>query len=498
MSKQSTIQVAIYPTPAPQIGEVFQEVPLYDALEEACRYVYAAKGILSEQQQLLVREHFQQLFALMDSRYHLEVWLERELLTEDFWQGIRQFFPQFAWIRAELEEKSYGQRVYRFDFVPLVLREKEFPFAIHLEDSLAQQFGLSREEALKQAEGLIQELVTQYIVGSSSTATSTSEGLRKKNAKPQRSQVESTNTENTSYKPKTPSSQEATPSMESVQKASTTLENNKGPKEPVQTPSVDSTKTEETDKDLDKNPRESTIRSMTSSLMAFLDEKEEKRKTTETKETSERAPVKPSQPSENGTVAIPERKMTQHKGTKYLQNLNKRLEMTIENLEQAMLYGGIHYFSLDNELKEEEDWDKQLTISLREYTYLIQKGKFLEQVWQLNGDLVDKTEKMTVKVNAHGNKLIYERNQVKKIKENLTSQDIQFVLNECQLIESRVKVRTRPWFRKPYAKLMKMDYDNLLRKAAYFDLLQGENGILERTVKREREAAAVKDAEEVD
>lgn len=76
MSKQRAIQLAIYPTPAPETGSSLREEDLYDALEEACRYVYAAKGVLTEAQRLLIREHFQQLFQLMDSRYHLEVWLE--------------------------------------------------------------------------------------------------------------------------------------------------------------------------------------------------------------------------------------------------------------------------------------------------------------------------------------------------------------------------------------------------------------------------------------
>ncbi|OJG66613.1 hypothetical protein RV10_GL001424 [Enterococcus pallens] len=42
---------------------------------------------------------------------------------------------------------------------------------------------------------------------------------------------------------------------------------------------------------------------------------------------------------------------------------------------------------------------------------------------------------------------------------------------------------------------MKMDYDNLLGKAAYFDLLQGESSVLEKMV-REHQDPPVKDAEE--
>lgn len=396
MSKQRAIQLAIYPTPAPETGSSLREEDLYDALEEACRYVYAAKGVLTEAQRLLIREHFQQLFQLMDSRYHLEVWLEERFSYEEYWQSLHQFFPQFAWIQVRLEEKAYGRKVYRFECIPLLLREKEFPFAIHLEDSLAQQFGLSREEAVPQAEKLLLELVEKSLQETKEQAATEKEA---------------------SIKKETTSSIEETPS------------------------------------------------------------KTVKTTTTDQKEPKKLAPAAISQ---------------EQQALKKLQVINQQLERTIEKLEQSMLYSGIRYFQ--QEVKEEEDWDKQLTISLREYTYLMQKAKFLEQIWQLNGELVDKTEKMTV----NGSQLIYERNQVKKIKDTFTSQDIHYVLYECQLIESRVKVRPRPWFRKPYVKLMKMDYNNLLSKASYFDLLQGESGVLERNLKHSREATTVKDAEEAD
>lgn len=174
-----------------------------------------------------------------------------------------------------------------------------------------------------------------------------------------------------------------------------------------------------------------------------------------------------------------------------LRAVNQKLEMVIEKLELSMLHSGIQYFD-EGYAKEESDWDKRLTISLREYTYLLQKARFLEQMWNLNGELINKTEKMTVT----GNKLVYERDQVKQIKANLSTRDIHFVLYECQVIESRAKVHARPWFRKPYVKLMKMDYDNLLSKAAYFDLLQGESSILEKFV-REHQDLSAKKAQEV-
>ena len=387
MVKQSQNQLALYPTPAPTMQEELVSQPLLEEIERACEYLYAPHGTLNEDQRKKIYQHFEQLFRLMNSSYHVELLLPTGYFDwSSFWQSLHQFFPQFAWIKAQTEEPKYGRRVYRFDFIPLTFREVGFPFAIHLEESLTQQFPLSAEEALERAEQLLLELAGQHL-----------------------SDVP-------------PKSKEAPEKVETI---------------PV-------------------------------------------------KEVAEQ--VKEAEVSVNRVQQEEVKQESQSKAR--LRAVNQKLEMVIEKLELSMLYSGIQYFN--QESKEESDWDKRIKISLREYTYLLQKARFLEQMWNLNGELVNKTEKMTVT----GNKLVYERDQVKQIKANLSARDIHFVLYECQVIESRAKVHARPWFRKPYVKLMKMDYDNLLSKAAYFDLLQGESALLERMV-REQQDAPVKEAQEV-
>nr|WP_034694150.1 hypothetical protein [Enterococcus pallens] len=385
--KQAQNQLALYPTPAPTMQEELVSQPLLEEIERACEYLYAPHGTLNEDQRKKIYQHFEQLFRLMNSSYHVELLLPTGYFDWlSFWQSLHQFFPQFAWIKAQTEEPKYGRRIYRFDFIPLTFREVGFPFAIHLEESLTQQFPLSAEEALERAEQLLLELAGQHL-----------------------SDVP-------------PKSKEAPEKVETI---------------PV----------------------------------------------TEVAEQ-----VKEAEVSVNRVQQEEVKQESQSKAR--LRAVNQKLEMVIEKLELSMLYSGIQYFN--QESKEESDWDKRIKISLREYTYLLQKARFLEQMWNLNGELVNKTEKMTVT----GNKLVYERDQVKQIKANLSARDIHFVLYECQVIESRAKVHARPWFRKPYVKLMKMDYDNLLSKAAYFDLLQGESALLERMV-REQKDAPIKEAQEV-
>nr|WP_242703762.1 hypothetical protein [Enterococcus sp. 669A] len=371
----------MYPTPAPKMSDELASTDLIVAIEKSCEYLYAPEGSLNDGQREKIRSHFQQLFQWMDGSYHLELLLEPgEFDWRSFYQALQQFFPQFAWIKAQTEAPKHGKRMYRFDFVPLIFRKTGFPFAVHLEDSLAQQFALSSEEALKHGKQLIQELANQNFSINKQTEQS----------------------------------------LPPIQKS----------EEKVQT----------------------------AESSANLVRKEDMKQETQSKAR--------------------------------LRAVNQKLEMVIEKLELSMLYSGIQYFNQEH--NEESDWDKRIKISLREYTYLLQKARFLEQMWDLNGELVNKTEKMTVT----GNKLVYERDQVKQIKANFSTRDIHFVIYECQVIESRAKVHARPWFRKPYVKLMKMDYDNLLSKAAYFDLLQGESSILEKMVREQKDPPA-KNAEEV-
>lgn len=384
MEKASHSQATIYPTPAPKQAEELIAQPLLEEIERACEYLYAPQGALTDEQRESIYQHFHQLFQWMNSSYHLELSLAPGSLDWlSYWQTLHQFFPQFAWINAQTEEPKYGRQVYCFNFVPLVFRQEGFPFAVHLEDSLHQQFPASTEEALLQAEQLLLELAEQHRV---------TQPLKEAEAGP----IKQAETQQSEVTP------EAAKSVERIQK-------------------------------------------------------EEVRQESQSKAR--------------------------------LRAMNQKLELVIEKLELSMLFSGIQYF--DQPDKEESDWDKQIKISLREYTYLLQKARFLEQMWQLNGELINKTEKMTVT----GNKLVYERDQVKQIKANLSARDIHFVLYECQVIESRAKVHARPWFRKPYVKLMKMDYDNLLNKAAYFDLLQGESSVLEKMI-REHKGTTRKAAQE--
>lgn len=159
---------------------------------------------------------------------------------------------------------------------------------------------------------------------------------------------------------------------------------------------------------------------------------------------------------------------------------NKKLEVVIDQMERQNLSRAMKELSQSSS-DENENWDRILKVDLREYSQLLQKAKFLEQSWLMNKELVTKSEKMTIS----DNQLTYEREQVRSFKDSVSTNEIYLILDECKLIESRVKIKKKSWFRQPHVRIMKMDYDSILNKAAYFDLIQGENYLLEQIVLNE-------------
>lgn len=158
-----------------------------------------------------------------------------------------------------------------------------------------------------------------------------------------------------------------------------------------------------------------------------------------------------------------------------VQIANKKLEVVIDQMERQSLSRAMKELSKQSNA-ENENWAQVLKIDLREYSHLLQKAKFLEQSWAMNKALITKTEKMTISEDQ----FMYEREQVQSFKEWVSTNEIYLILDECKLIESRVKVKKKSLFRQPHVRIMRMDYESLLNKAAYFDLIQGENYLLEK------------------
>ncbi|WYJ89335.1 hypothetical protein A5888_001055 [Enterococcus sp. 9E7_DIV0242] len=153
---------------------------------------------------------------------------------------------------------------------------------------------------------------------------------------------------------------------------------------------------------------------------------------------------------------------------------NERLELLIEKLEQTVIDSSISYLQKSEEKKN----SKFLQISLREYSYLKQKARYLEKLWEINKELV----KQAAETSAFENATVYKEEHLRPLKEMIFDSDIYMVMDECRAIDMRVLINQSPWFRSPYVKIAQPDYNSLVSKAAYFDLLQGENYFLRKII----------------
>ncbi|MHC5247644.1 hypothetical protein [Enterococcus sp. LJL90] len=431
--KNQTIQTAIYPTPAPAVGVTIIEKDKFQSLTAACRQMIENKQLTGAPSDEAIRDYFQNIFQLTDPTYHVEIIADQPLsMTQELWQQLEAAFPQFAWIFLK-ETESRQQYLYYASFVPLASTEKLFPFEINFQESVLQQFASVSGKAMALVEEKISEMIReiQQAVQNSGDMASSEEMI----------------------------------SLEELQAELDQLEEPEDLEEELAEVEVDEAFEEAVDEvlaDDEEFEEEAEAEVLTETLSLTEDE------------------VFPelALKVEDLQNRLKHEKLNRQK----VKNTNKKLELMIERLEQSLIANSISYFGEADEA--DEDWDKILKIDLREYTYLIQKTKYLEQMWQMNGKMLNRSERMTVS----SDRITYERSQVDHIKDNFSANEISFALYESQMIEQRVKVHARTWFGigKPHVKIMKMDYDNLVSKAAYFDLLQGETIILEKIASEDR------------
>ncbi|MFD1901898.1 hypothetical protein [Enterococcus termitis] len=163
----------------------------------------------------------------------------------------------------------------------------------------------------------------------------------------------------------------------------------------------------------------------------------------------------------------------------------EKLEYELLAIENSLLVSGLKRFKKHQKTTiDEEDWYKPVRIDLIQYDDLYKKAKFIEQSWRLNRQLVTITEKMTVTKDQW----IYERARIEKIKNSVSEMDLQSMMEQCHLINERVKVRPGFLFFKPRVKLYQIDYEQLEKISAFFDIIQTENRLLESVIEQKEQA----------
>lgn len=186
--------------------------------------------------------------------------------------------------------------------------------------------------------------------------------------------------------------------------------------------------------------------------------------------------------SEQNEVLFLKESLKREKASKERVRVAKeKLEFELLAIENSMLVNGLKRFKKYQKSSiDEEDWYKPVRIDLIQYDDLYKKAKFVEQSWRLNRQLVTITEKMTVT----RDQWVYERARVEKIKSSVSEMDLQSMMEQCHLINERVKIRPGFLFLKPQVKLYQIDYEQLEKISAFFDIIQTENRLLESVIEQ--------------
>ncbi|EOH96475.1 hypothetical protein UAY_02843 [Enterococcus moraviensis ATCC BAA-383] len=186
--------------------------------------------------------------------------------------------------------------------------------------------------------------------------------------------------------------------------------------------------------------------------------------------------------SEESEVLFLKESLKREKASKERVRVAKeKLEYELLAIENSLLVSGLKRFKKHQKSSiDEEDWYKPVRIDLIQYDDLYKKAKFIEQSWRLNRQLVTITEKMTVTKDQW----VYERARIEKIKNSVSEMDLQSMMEQCHLINERVKIRPGFLFFKPRVKLYQIDFEQLEKISAFFDIIQTENRLLESVIEQ--------------
>lgn len=162
----------------------------------------------------------------------------------------------------------------------------------------------------------------------------------------------------------------------------------------------------------------------------------------------------------------------------------EKLEYELIAIENRLLTSGLTRFKkYQKSTLREDEWYKFIRIDLIEYDDLYKKAKFIEQSWKLNCQLVTVTEKMTFTKD----RWVYERARVEKVKNTVAELELKSMMEQCHLINGRIKVKQGFLFIKPSVKLYHIDFEQLQKISAFFDIIQTENRLLESVIEQEEE-----------
>lgn len=403
-------------------GTVLFEVKRQEEFIDLCEALHDKRlgGYLTISDQ---EEHLKRISQHLSLEKYLEIqFYQVELNWDVLLDELKETFPQFIWTKI-VEEVSGAFSTYSCEFIPVGFKKDAFPFRFNLSESM-RQMGYSNGETVSE----VLELKLLALL------------------------QDEDEDENQGYEVK-----------EEIFF-------------PVKVTLADEEAIElfEDESELDQYEEEE----LTPVVEAEIS-KPSKKNHSVSKKGSVSPPIIRSE--ENEIVYLQESIKQEQASKDRLRVAKEKLEHELLAIENSLLVSGLKRFKTHKKSKvEEEDWYKPVRIDLIKYDDLYKKAKFIEQSWRLNRELVTITEKMVVTKDE----LVYERARVEKIKNSVSELDLQTMMEQCHLIDGRVRIRRGFFFLKPSVKLYQIDYEQLEKISAFFDVIQTENRLLERMIEQ--------------
>lgn len=400
---------------------------LGDTIIQKSQKILKGKRFFSEEKASEIRRTLPLLLPTLSLCHYLVIELEEDfqLNGNEFLKEFQRYYPQIVWVSA-----SYEKQRYELVFVPIVIKEEGFPLGFSLQESLIQQSVESNTPIIeweKEIQYTLQKYV--YLVEKASEPADNKikdYGTQHLFVKKEKIYADKTRRQKKKFRLNISRSSQLTDQVRQLQQ-----ENNLLKKELEQI------------EDINKE----------GSILELKDKK------------------------------YFEQALKQAIDTKERMRLSKeKLEYEITRLEKKVMDGGLDLLEDLPYVDRKENWYKLKKIPLQEYDQLYQKSKYLEYTWKVNQQLNGTTERMVFE----DEKVIYERERVKKIKESAKDIELFVMMDECQKINERVRIKKKTFWRKPVAKILTGDYENLVEKAAYFDILQSENSFLEKMIEEKK------------
>lgn len=485
------IEVSVYQHPTFEEGSIlFQENTLLKLLEK-CESLFLKTNPKSKYPREEVEKRFTQLLQAVSLEKSVRIRLTEDNLSwDELLDQLTRYYPQMVWTLGKKIAESEGE--YSFEFIPLVINLSGFPFGTTLSQSLIQQGVSEGIDIIEAWEKNLSDIVADSVRHEEQSDLPDEWELAPTEIEPILEVVEE----------QPPFENEGADGLDLSQlladdqtevEADSVVEISRGAEpifieraeesEPLVTiEEVDEDDQWLTDDEAKLKVENDYLRAEQARLKASNEKLQE-----EISELNERAvalqeqyEVSTTTTDLNKQALYYEEALRRERDSKErmrvakdkLEHLVSRLERQVTENSLTVIEGEIPY------VERKEDWYQKKHIDVLEYDQLYQKARYLEHTWQINQRLIVISERMTI----DESEMKYERERVNRLKHSTKDIELFVMMDECKMINERVKVRQGFLWMKPRVTIMTADYENLVEKAAYFDVIQSENQILERII----------------